>query len=71
KSYIQLEVENNYLQQQNDHLNKELNFSRYTINALKGITTQKEVQINEARQELEKALDHIQLLNFTLKKQQQ
>lgn len=67
KSNFQLELDNAFLSQQNEHLNKELCLARYTINALKGITTQKEEALNETRLELEKALQHIQLLTVTLK----
>ena len=70
RSCSQLEIDNAYLQQQNAHLNKELSFARYTINALKGITNQRDMAINETRQELEKALQHIQLLTYTLRQQQ-
>lgn len=68
KSNFQLEIDNAFLLQQNEQLNKELSFARYTINALKGITTQKEDALNETRQELEKAIQHIQLLTMTLKR---
>ncbi|KAL7322503.1 hypothetical protein PS15p_211498 [Mucor circinelloides] len=70
KSCSQLEIDNAYLQQQNSHLNKELSFARYTINALKGITNQRDAALNETRQELEKAMQHIQLLTYTLRQQQ-
>lgn len=50
-------------------MNKELSFARYTINALKNITTQKDTALNETKLELEKALQHIQLLTFTLNQQ--
>ena len=66
----QLEIDNAYLKQQNEHLTKELSFTRYTINALKSITNQRDVTINETRQELERALQHIQFLSYSLKEQQ-
>ncbi|KAG0740001.1 hypothetical protein G6F57_011598 [Rhizopus arrhizus] len=69
RSWTQLEIDNAYLKQQNELLNKELSFTRYTINALKGIALQKENTLNETRQELERALQHIQLLSYTLKQQ--
>lgn len=47
-----------------------MSFARYTINALKGITLQKENTLNETRQELERALQHIQLLSYSLKQYQ-
>ncbi|KAI8385631.1 hypothetical protein BD560DRAFT_383923 [Blakeslea trispora] len=70
RSCSQLEIDNDYLRQQNQHLNKELSFARYTINALKGITNQRDAALEETRQELEKALQHIQLLTYTLRQQQ-
>ncbi|CEG67945.1 hypothetical protein CU097_010882 [Rhizopus azygosporus] len=70
RSWAQLEIDNAYLKQQNELLNKELSFARYTINALKGITLQKENTLNETRQELERALQHIQLLSYSLKQYQ-
>ncbi|KAG2236513.1 hypothetical protein BDF21DRAFT_419667 [Thamnidium elegans] len=70
KSASQLEIDNAYLLQQNQHLAKELSFTRYTINALKNMTTQKDNALNETRQELERALQHIQLLTCTLTQQQ-
>ncbi|CEP11922.1 hypothetical protein [Parasitella parasitica] len=70
RSCSQLEIDNAYLQQQNSHLSKELSFARYTINALKGITNQRDVALDETRQELENALQHIQLLTYTLRQQQ-
>lgn len=66
----QLEIDNAYLKQQNEHLAKELTFTRYTINALKNMTNQRDIALNETRQELERALQHIQLLSYTLKQQQ-
>ncbi|KAI9481063.1 MAG: hypothetical protein EXX96DRAFT_565239 [Benjaminiella poitrasii] len=69
KSYSRLEIDNAYLQQQNEHLNKELSFTRYTINALKGIANQREAALNETRLELENALKHIQFLTYTLRQQ--
>ncbi|KAI8644097.1 hypothetical protein BD408DRAFT_481513 [Parasitella parasitica] len=70
RSCSQLEIDNAYLQQQNSHLSKELSFARYTINALKGMTNQREMALDETRQELENALQHIQLLTYTLRQQQ-
>lgn len=70
RSCAQLEIDNAYLLQQNEHLNKELSFARYTINALKNITQQKDSTLQDARQELERALSHIHMLNLTLKAQQ-
>ncbi|KAI8880148.1 hypothetical protein K501DRAFT_287045, partial [Backusella circina FSU 941] len=70
RSCAQLEIDNAYLLQQNEHLNKELSFARYTINALKNITQQKDTTLQNARQELERALSHIHMLNLTLKAQQ-
>ncbi|OBZ85407.1 hypothetical protein A0J61_06544 [Choanephora cucurbitarum] len=70
RSCSQLEIDNAYLRQQNQHLNKELSFARYTINALKGITNQRDAALEETRQELENALQHIQLLTYTLRQQQ-
>ncbi|CAO3664556.1 hypothetical protein G6F70_008454 [Rhizopus microsporus] len=70
RSWAQLEIDNAYLKQQNELLNKELSFARYTINALKNITLQKENTLNETRQELERALQHIQLLSYSLKQYQ-
>ncbi|KAI8065355.1 uncharacterized protein B0P05DRAFT_554013 [Gilbertella persicaria] len=70
RSCSQLEIDNAYLKQQNQHLNRELSFARYTINALKGIANQRDVALDETRQELEKALQHIQLLTCTLRQQQ-
>lgn len=70
KSNLKLEIDNAYLQQQNEHLNKELSFARYTINALKGIANQRDMALNDTRLELDKALQHIQLLSYTLKQQQ-
>jgi hypothetical protein len=67
---LKLEIDNAYLLQQNEHLNKELSFARYTINALKGIANQRDTALNDTRLELEKALQHIQLLSYTLKQQQ-
>lgn len=54
---------------QNELLNKELALSRYTINALKNIATQKDTALNETKLELEKALQHIQFLTFSLNQQ--
>ncbi|KAG1458545.1 hypothetical protein G6F56_006376 [Rhizopus delemar] len=62
RSWSQLEIDNAYLKQQNELLNKELSFTRYTIQALKTISLQKETSLSETRQELERALHHIQLL---------
>ncbi|KAI7899818.1 uncharacterized protein BX663DRAFT_519613 [Cokeromyces recurvatus] len=69
KNDFKVEIDNAYLQQQNEHLNKELSFARYTINALKGIVNQRDTALNEARQELENALKHIQFLTYTLRQQ--
>lgn len=71
KSASQLEIHNAYLIQQNEHLAKELSFSRYTIQALKTMTTQRDNVLSETRLELERALQHIQLLSSTLRQQQQ
>ncbi|CAO3647579.1 unnamed protein product [Mucor hiemalis] len=70
KPVCQLEIDNAYLKQQNEHLAKELTFTRYTINALKNMTSQRDVALNETRQELERALQHIELLSYTIKQQQ-
>ncbi|KAG2200555.1 hypothetical protein INT47_012341 [Mucor saturninus] len=71
KSASQLEIQNAYLIQQNEHLTKELSFTRYTIQALKSMTTQRDTVLTETRLELERALHHIQLLSSTLQRQQQ
>jgi hypothetical protein len=70
KSESSLEIENAYLTQQNQHISKELSFARYTITALKNITHQKEANLEDTRQELEHALQHIQLLTYRLKQAQ-
>lgn len=70
KSASQLEIQNAYLVQQNEHLAKELSFTRYTINALKSMTTQRDNVLLETRLELERALQHIQLLSSTIRQQQ-
>ncbi|KAI8332225.1 hypothetical protein BC941DRAFT_474316 [Chlamydoabsidia padenii] len=66
-----LEIDNAYLTQQNDHLQRELSFARYTINALKTITHQKEVTIDETKLELEKAYLRIKMLGISMMRQQQ
>lgn len=66
-----LEIDNAYLTQQNDHLQRELSFARYTINALKTITHQKEATIDETKQELEKAYLRIKMLGISMMRQQQ
>ncbi|CAO3623632.1 unnamed protein product [Cunninghamella echinulata] len=66
-----LEIENAYLAQQNEHLQRELSFARYTINALKTITQQKDTSLQETRFELEKAYLRIKMLGMSMMRQQQ
>ncbi|KAF7728113.1 hypothetical protein EC973_006628 [Apophysomyces ossiformis] len=66
-----LEIDNAFLTQQNAHLNKELSFTRYTINALKNIATQKENALQDTRRELDRAYFRIRMLEMALLRQQQ
>ncbi|KAI8371569.1 uncharacterized protein BYT42DRAFT_616654 [Radiomyces spectabilis] len=61
KQMNRLEIENAYLSQQNELLNKELAFARYTINALRTMTLQKDHALQLTRQELEKVYGEIQM----------
>ncbi|CAO3645875.1 unnamed protein product [Cunninghamella blakesleeana] len=65
-----LEIDNAYLTQQNEHLQRELSFARYTINALKTITQQKDQSLEETRYELEKAYLRIKMLGMSMMRQQ-
>ncbi|KAI8377828.1 uncharacterized protein BYT42DRAFT_358877 [Radiomyces spectabilis] len=71
RNLSRLEIDNAYLTQQNEHLHKELSFARYTVNALKTITLQKDHTLNETRQELDRAYLRIRMLGMALQKQQQ
>ncbi|KAI7871694.1 hypothetical protein BDF14DRAFT_1923430 [Spinellus fusiger] len=71
RSSCELEINYDYLVQQNALLLKELAFSRYTIKALKDINVQKNDVLLETRQELDKAYLHIKLLGMTLMRHQQ
>ncbi|KAI8339354.1 hypothetical protein BC941DRAFT_420256 [Chlamydoabsidia padenii] len=66
-----LEIDNAYLTQQNDHLQRELSFARYTISALKGITNQKDIALQDTKVELEKAYLRIKMLGMSMMRQQQ
>ncbi|KAI8142271.1 hypothetical protein BJV82DRAFT_151720 [Fennellomyces sp. T-0311] len=66
-----LELEHAYLAEQNAHLIKELSFARYTIHALKNITTQKDTALQASRQELDRAYFRIRMLGMTLLRQEQ
>lgn len=65
-----LELERAYLAEQNAHLSKELALARYTIHALKTITTQKETALQATRQELDRAYFRIRMLGMTLLRQE-
>lgn len=66
-----LELDNDFLTEQNDHLEKEFNLSQHTVRALKSIALQKDSALQEARQELERAYFRIRMLEMTLIRQQQ
>ncbi|CAO3600728.1 unnamed protein product [Absidia cylindrospora] len=70
-SVTRLELENAYLAQQNEHLQRELSFARYTISALKTITYQKETTLDETKVELERAYLRIKMLGLSMMRQQQ
>lgn len=70
-SMTRLELENAYLAQQNEHLQRELSFARYTISALKTITYQKETTLDETKMELERAYLRIKMLGLSMMRQQQ
>ncbi|KAI8875941.1 hypothetical protein K501DRAFT_58692 [Backusella circina FSU 941] len=64
------EVHYAFLTQQNKHLQKELSFTKYTINALKSITAQKESALQNTKKKLEQAHFRIRILEMTLARQQ-
>lgn len=66
-----LEIDNAFLTQQNDHLQRELSFARYTISALKGITNQKDTALQDTKLELERAYLRIKMLGVSMMRQQQ
>ncbi|KAI8098724.1 uncharacterized protein BX664DRAFT_381400 [Halteromyces radiatus] len=71
KKLTRLEIDNAYLTQQNEHLQRELSFARYTINALKTITQQKDTTLQDTRMELERAYLRIKMLGISMMRQQQ
>ncbi|CAO3597646.1 unnamed protein product [Absidia cylindrospora] len=66
-----LEIDNAYLTQQNEHLQRELSFARYTINALKTITNQKDITLQDTKLELERAYLRVKMLGISMMRQQQ
>jgi hypothetical protein len=66
-----LELDNDFLTEQNGHLEKEFTLSQHTVRALKSIALQKDSALQEARQELERAYFRIRMLEMTLIRQQQ
>ncbi|ORX63028.1 hypothetical protein DM01DRAFT_257717, partial [Hesseltinella vesiculosa] len=66
-----LEIDNAYLSQQNQHLERELSFARYTINAFKSIAQQKEASLQETQMELERAYARIKMLGVSVMRQQE
>ncbi|KAG0165521.1 hypothetical protein DFQ28_008626 [Apophysomyces sp. BC1034] len=65
-----LEIDNAYLSEQNAHLQNELSFARYTIHALKTITSQKDMALQVTRQELERACFRIRMLSMALEQRE-
>ncbi|KAI8069481.1 hypothetical protein BC940DRAFT_297826 [Gongronella butleri] len=66
-----MEIDNAYLSQQNRHLERELSFARYTINAFKTIAQQKETTLQETQMELERAYLRIKMLGISMMRQQE
>ncbi|ORZ00296.1 hypothetical protein BCR43DRAFT_484969 [Syncephalastrum racemosum] len=66
-----LELDNDFLTEQNGQLEKEFTLSQHTVRALKSIALQKDSALQEARQELERAYFRIRMLEMTLIRQQQ
>jgi hypothetical protein len=64
---VQFEIENKYLLRQNEILNKELSLTRYTIQALKAMIRQKDSTINQTKEDLDKSIQQVELLSWSLK----